>query len=106
MNLVYKHRALVDMQQMKAYIEDVLKNKAAASNFTRRLLKRIDILKKKTLLGVSVAEKFSIESDLRMLIIERQLVFYEISNKETITIIRVLDSRQDYLAILLGSDTL
>ena len=34
MNLAYKHRALLDMQQMKAYIEDVLKNKTAAKNPT------------------------------------------------------------------------
>lgn len=101
MKLVYKHRALVDMQQMKAYIEDVLQNKTAANNFTRRLLKGISILKKNPLLGVSVAEKFGIESDLRMLVIEKQLVFYEVNTDATIIIIRILDSRQDYLAILL-----
>ena len=41
------------------------------------------------------------ETDLRFLIIARQLKFYRIVN-ELISVIRVLDGRQDYMAPCLG----
>ena len=34
--------------------------------------------------------------------IETKLVFYEITDEDTLTVLRVLDGRQDYLSILFG----
>jgi len=43
------------------------------------------------------------ESNIRFLIVDRQIVFYEIdSEKGFIEIIRDLDSHTDYLAMLFG----
>ena len=103
MKLIYKHIAVMDMQQMKFYIEETLKNKTAANNFLRRLLQDISSLKKNPYLGVSVAEKFGVTSTMRMLVSNKQLVFYEVTDTEMISIIRILDSRQNYLAVLLDS---
>lgn len=103
MKLIYKHIAVMDMQQMKFYIEETLKNKTAANKFLLRLLQDISSLKKNPYLGVSVAEKFSVTSTMRILVSNKQLVFYELTDAETITIIRILDSRQNYLAVLLAS---
>lgn len=103
MKLIYKHIAVMDMQQMKLYIEETLKNRTAANKFLRRLLQDISSLKKNPYLGVSVAEKFRVTSTMRMLASNKQLVFYELTDAETIIIIRILDSRQNYLAVLLAS---
>ena len=43
------------------------------------------------------------ETDLRFLIVARQLVFYRIVNDELISVVRVLDGRQDYMALLFGN---
>ena len=102
MKIIYKHQAVIDIQQMQEYIANVLKNKTAARNFSKRILKDISILKTNPCIGVSVQEKFLITASLRMLVVDKQLVFYEVTDEETVTIIRVLDGRQDYLAILLG----
>lgn len=102
MKIIYKHQAVIDIQQMQEYIANVLKNKTAARNFSKRILKDISILKTNPYIGVSVQEKFLITASLRMLVVDKQLVFYEVIDEETVTIIRVLDGRQDYLAILLG----
>lgn len=63
----------------------------------------ISSLKKNPYLGASVVEKFRVTSTMKMLVSNRQLVFYEVTDAETITIIRILDSRQNYLAVLLDS---
>ena len=44
--------------------------------------------------------RFNVDTSLRYLVISKQLVFYNIKN-DNIEIIRILDSRQDYLSLLL-----
>lgn len=53
-------------------------------------------------MGVPLNGKFDVESDLRFLIISKQLVFYRIENEAQISVVRVLDGRQDYMSILFG----
>lgn len=43
--------------------------------------------------------RFNIDTSLRYLIVSKQIVFYDI-NEDNIEIIRILDSRQDYLSLL------
>ena len=46
-----------------------------------------------------MSDCFDIDTPFRYLIVSKQLVFYKV-NEENIEIIRILDSRQDYLSLL------
>ena len=46
-----------------------------------------------------MSDRFNIDTSFRYLIVSKQLVFYNV-NKENIEILRILDSRQDYLSLL------
>ena len=46
-----------------------------------------------------MSDRFNIDTPLRYLIVSKQIVFYDI-NEDNIEIIRILDSRQDYLSLL------
>lgn len=46
-----------------------------------------------------MSDRFNIDTSLRYLIVSKQIVFYDI-NEDNIEIIRILDSRQDYLSLL------
>ena len=50
-------------------------------------------------LGPKMSDRFHVDTSLRYLVISKQLVFYNIKN-DNIEIIRILDSRQDYLSLL------
>ena len=52
------------------------------------------------MMGASLNSKFDVNSDLRFLIVAKQLVFYRIEDMDIISIVRVLDGRQDYTSIL------
>lgn len=47
-----------------------------------------------------MSDRFNVDTPLRYFVISKQLVFYNIKN-DNIEIIRILDSRQDYLSLLL-----
>lgn len=51
-------------------------------------------------MGAELSEKYDVDTDLRYLIVSKHLVFYRVVNEEHIEVTRVLDGRQDYMAIL------
>ncbi len=51
-------------------------------------------------MGVPLNSRFDIESDLRFIVVAKQIVFYQIVEDEYISVVRILDGRQDYMAIL------
>ena len=57
------------------------------------------LLKNNPYLGPKMSDRFDIDTPFRYLIVSKQLVFYNV-NEENIEIIRILDSRQDYLSLL------
>ena len=59
----------------------------------------ISLLKDNPYLGPKMSDRFNIDTSLRYLIVSKQIVFYDI-NEDNIEIIRILDSRQDYLSLL------
>ena len=50
-------------------------------------------------MGIKLSDKFDVKSDFRFVIVNKQIVFYEIQ-PEHIEIVRVLDGRTDYLTHL------
>ena len=98
MKIVYKHQAVLDIRQTQEYIAETLGNKGAA----QKLVKAISLLEENPMMGVSMGAKFEIKTSIRFFIVAKHLVFYEISEDNMLSILRVLDGRQDYLAILFG----
>lgn len=96
----YKNAALRDIQQKQDYIANVLKNKKAAQNLVSSILRAVSQLVDNPMMGVPLNSKFDVDSDLRFLIISKQLVFYRIEDESVMSVVRVLDGRQDYMSIL------
>lgn len=102
MKIVYKHQAVLDIRQTQEYIAETLGNKGAAQKLVASILKAISLLEENPMMGVSMGAKFEIKTSIRFFIVAQHLVFYEISEDNMLSILRVLDGRQDYLAILFG----
>lgn len=102
MKVVYKHPVVVDLQRTQEYIETKLGNPKAARKLISSVLHAISLLQENPAMGISLESKFGIESSIRFFVVAKQLVFYEITDEDTLTVLRVLDGRQDYLAILFG----
>ena len=98
MKIVYKHQAVLDIRQTQEYIAETLGNKGAAQKLVASILKAISLLEENPMMGA----KFEIKTSIRFFIVAKHLVFYEISEDNMLSILRVLDGRQDYLAILFG----
>lgn len=51
-------------------------------------------------MGTALNSRFDVDSDLRFIVLSKQLVFYQIVDDDLISIVRILDGRRDYLSIL------
>ena len=102
MKIRYKRAALLDIQQKYDYIANVLKKKKAAQTLVERIIHDVSLLTDNPMIGSSLNSKFDVNSYLRFLIVAKQLVFYRIEDMDFISIVRVLDGRQDYISVLFG----
>lgn len=99
MRLLYRPAAVEDIEGTADYIEQELKNPPAAQKLKANLIRSITLLKDNPELGMKLSDKFDVKSDCRFIIVNKQIVFYEIQ-PEHIEIVRVLDGRTDYLTHL------
>ncbi|WP_031475915.1 type II toxin-antitoxin system RelE/ParE family toxin [Agathobaculum desmolans] len=100
MKVLFKKTALDDMQATERYISETLGNGVAAKKLTRRVFDAIMLLEENPYMGTELCRKFAVETDLRFLVVAKQLVFYRVVEDDHIEVTRVLDGRQDYLALL------
>ncbi len=100
MKVLFKKTALDDMQATERYISETLGNGAAAKKLTRRVYDAIMLLADNPYMGTELCRKFAVETDLRFLVVAKQLVFYRVVADNHIEVTRVLDGRQDYMALL------
>jgi len=100
MRIEYKSLALRDLAQKQNYISNELKNKSAAKKLTAAILRAVSQLAEHPHMGAPLNSRFEIESDLRFIVVAKQIVFYQIVEGEYISVVRILDGRQDYMAIL------
>lgn len=103
MKVKYRPAAIADILDTCDYITEKLKNPEAAESLKLRLLDSISLLKDNPFMGellVSRFDELDSKLDYRFLIVSKQLVFYRIE-EEIIEVVRVLDSRTDYLSVLL-----
>ena len=100
MKIVYKKTAIDDIQKTQQYIAKELHNPKAAKSLTERIIREVSQLSENPYMGVPLNSKYDVDTDVRILIVAKQLVFYRVNKDSCIEIIRVLDGRQDYLALL------
>ena len=99
MRLLYRPAAIKDIERTADYIEHQLKNPSAAEKLKTSIVKKTTLIKENTEISMKLSDKFDIGSDYRFIIINKQIVFYEI-HTQYIEIVRVLDGRTDYLTHL------
>lgn len=102
MRIEYKRAALLDLQQTQDYIANTLKNKTAAQKLVSSVLHDISRLEGNPRMGPALNSRFEVDSDLRFIVVAKQLVFYQIVDDTLISIVRILDGRRDYISILFG----
>lgn len=99
MRLQYTPEARSDLKAIEQYIGDELSNQAAAHRIITHILKSCAQLKAQPYLGMQLEKKIGRETDLYYLISGKQLIFYRVG-ADTISIIRILDGRTNYLQVL------
>ena len=99
MILRYTPRARTDLREVQEYISTTLKNPAAADRIVAKILESCSLLKGQPYMGAALAEKVGREPDLRYLISGKYIVFYRVG-QESISIIRILDGRINYMRVL------
>ena len=99
MKIIYKKAAIDDLLNAENYIINQFHNDQAAKKLKTNIVDTISLLKDNPYLGSKMSDRFNIDTSLRYLIASKQIVFYDI-NEDNIEIIRILDSRQDYLSLL------
>lgn len=99
MRIIYKAAARKDIEQTRDYIRDELKNPTAAQKFVTNVLRAGSLLLENPEMGTLLSSKYDVPFETRFLVVQKHLFFYDIEG-ETILVIRVIDGRRDYLALL------
>ena len=100
--LRYSPAAIDDLNKIDAYIQDELKNSAAAHNIVSAILDAVEKLKEFPGMGSRLSSVIDIESDYRHLVCGHYIVFYRIDST-FVYIDRILYGGCDYLHVLFGS---
>ena len=103
MNLRFTPQARADLLEIRRYISSDLHNETAAERITRTILSSSSNLKSFPQMGIALSEKIKVQTDIRYIISEKYLVFYTIE-ENFISVVRILDSRTNYMQTLLGYD--
>lgn len=99
--LLYSPEALNDLEEIWAYVNNELKNPAAAQKIVSDTLDTIDKLRDFAEIGPPLFSITEFESDYRLLVCGKYVTFYRV-NGDDVHIDRVLYGRRDYMRILFG----
>lgn len=99
MIIKYTPAAIADLQELKAYISKTLHNPKAAKRIIKSIMDHCSNLKTHPQLGMSLAAKTGVETDLRYLVCEQHLAMYRVEG-DLILVARILDGRTDYMKVL------
>ena len=100
MKILYKKTTIEDIQATERYISKELHNKQVAKKLTRMIVQTISLLSANPYMGTPLNSKYDIETDIRFLIVSKHLIFYRVREEQYVEITRVIDGRQDYMALL------
>ena len=100
MRIKFKKTAVEDMRATERYIREQLNNPSAAAKLTRRVYDAIMLLEDNQVMGTELCSRYAVDTDIRFLVVAKQIVFYRVVGNEYVEVTRVLDGRQDYMALL------
>jgi len=99
-NIQFSPLAKKDVLRIKEYVEEEI-GVEIASEKIKLLLKSIKRFEEFPLLGRPLMNIIDIPTDYFFFAEEKNYIFYRLE-KETVKIIRIIDTRQDYMNILFG----
>ena len=100
MKLRYTPAAILDLQEIRDYIQDVLMNPDAAKNVLKNIADSCGKLKEQSYMSLELRRKLGREIDGWCIITGKYIVIYDVD--EAVSILRVLDTRTDYVKVLLA----
>ena len=103
MKLRYTPEAIADLQEVKQYIKDTLRNSKAADRIAKIILDGCAQLKMFPQSGASIKALTGQETDLRMLVCENYIALYRIDT-DVISVARIISAKQDYMRVLFRED--
>jgi len=89
-----------DLKKIKSYLEEEF-GSAIASEKTQQLLVSIKNFEEFPFIGRPLMNVIDIPTDYLYFVLEKNYVFYRLE-KQTVKIIRILDTRQEYINNLFG----
>ena len=95
----FSPQATTDLDEIKRYVADHLLNPHAAQDLISLIFEKIRILSSFPLTGAQLRSEHPFLNSYRILIVKNYLVFYR-TEKNVVSIIRILCARRDYLALL------
>lgn len=93
--------AIFDVHEIKAYIAE--DNPQAAARLGEAIYSKIEKLADFPEMGVSLNAKIGLKTNYRFVICDAYLIFYKIEG-DFVSVYRVLNGVQDYLAILFADE--
>jgi len=98
MNLRYTPQAILDLEEIEAYIRDVLYNPDAAIRIITSIAQDASRLKENPYLGFDLSAKTGQDVKGRGLVSGKYLIIYDVD--ACVSILRILDTRVDYLRMI------
>lgn len=89
-----------DLMKIKVYLEEAFDDDIASQKI-RKLLDSIRKFETFPLLGRPLMNVIDIPTEYMYFVVEKNYVFYRLEH-ETVKVIRIIDTRQDYINILFG----
>jgi plasmid stabilization system protein ParE len=100
MKLRYTPAAICDLQEIESYIRDTRMNPDAAIHTISAIAESCASLKDQPQMGGKLRKKLGREIEGRYIVCGKHIVIYDID--EAISILRVLDTRTDYIKAILS----
>ena len=100
--LIVSPEAARDLEGIRQYIAFELKNKSSALRVVHGITKDLRILQRYAEAGPSVEALTGYPTDLRLLVCGQYIALYRVEGN-TVSVTRILYSKQDYLRVLFGS---
>lgn len=96
MTILYTPEARKDLINARQYIIENFFDETAAKNLTKKIVEKVALLAENPEMGVSLQSRVNRSTDLQLLVIDKHIAFYRVL-EDKIYIIRILDTRTDYM---------
>lgn len=103
LEIEYSPESIDDLQEIEEYISIELDNIQSAERIVDNIVDKIDRLSDLPEIDAPVSKRVNFETDYRYLVCGDYNIFYRIET-DTVKIVRVLNSKRNFMLILFGRD--